>query len=62
MRTAAIMLLLAVTVPTVLSVRQVRRVEAGKAPRVINAAGPAGGPQEILVDRGEPIRYYLGRR
>ena len=33
------------------------------APRVgLGTAGPAGGPQEILVDRGEPIRYYLGRR
>ena len=35
----------------------------GRVPRVgLEAAGPAGGPQEIVVDRGMPVRYYVEAR
>jgi MFS family permease len=35
----------------------------GRAPRVgVGTAGPAGGPQEIVLDRGVPIRYYVSAR
>ena len=35
----------------------------GRVPRVgLGAAGPAGGPQEIVLDRGVPIRYYVSAR
>ena len=35
----------------------------GRLPRVgLGAAGPAAGPQEIVLDRGVPIRYRLSAR
>jgi hypothetical protein len=35
----------------------------GRVPLVgLGAAGPAGGPQEIVLHRGVPVRYYLGER
>jgi hypothetical protein len=35
----------------------------GRAPRVgLGAAGQAGGPQEVILDRGLPVRYYVGER
>ena len=35
----------------------------GRAPRVgLGTAGPAGGQQEFVLDRGVPIRYYISAR
>ncbi len=35
----------------------------GRVPRVgLGATGPAGGRQEISLDRGVPMRYYVGER
>lgn len=35
----------------------------GRVPRVgLGTAGPADGPQEIVLDRGVPIRYYVSAR
>ena len=35
----------------------------GRAPHVaLGTAGPAGGTQEIVLDRGLPVRYYAGAR
>ena len=35
----------------------------GRVPRVgLGTAGPAGGPQAIVLDRGAPVRYHVSAR